>query len=303
MLNLFCAFWYKTPFRIESGGEITDYIWERGALHSRLTEGFGYGRIDKNGYNNAASLAENPNPDVLIIGSSHMEAFQMPQTKTLAYVLDGELHGLDVYSKGISGHSLLTCVKNFESALRITAPKYVVFETDTVTFSDQMIERVINGELQNVGKFGPLLIFTRIPYLRLFYTQIENLTGNAAYGQLEHPSPIWLNALIGKISTVAVTNGVTPIIFYHPHLTINNDGFAIPQINEDDLRNFATACEKNNVIFADLTETFLAAYKNEHILPHGFFNTEIGTGHLNIDGHRLAAEKLAVIISKLGAEK
>jgi hypothetical protein len=155
-----------------------------------------------------------------------------------------------------------------------------------------------------------------VPYLSLLYWQLRNIIGgdieilfaknNAPQIKSAENLPATieqLNALTAKIHAKATENGVTPIIFYHPHLTINGDGTVTAQTDETDLQNFAAACENSGVCFVDLTDTFVDAYYNEHILPHGFFTTELGTGHLNADGHKMAAEQLACLITALEVEK
>jgi hypothetical protein len=47
------------------------------------------------------------------------------------------------------------------------------------------------------------------------------------------------------------------------------------------LHLFKTACAKNDIYFVNMTDTFLQAYNEKHILPHGFWNTPAGAGHLN----------------------
>jgi hypothetical protein len=315
VLNFFSLFYSTSLDKIHSESLMTDYAWGKGSFYSKLTEGFGIGFMDKNGYNNAASLAENPTPDVLVIGSSHMEAFQVAQNESFAYVLDAELSPLDAYSIGVSGNSILTCVKNYECALQTENPKYAVMETDTVSFAGSSVEDAVNGILRDVGAFAAndiIRALSRIPYLRLLYGQLEKINGgdieilsakvNAPQTDNTEKLPAnieQLNVLTAKIRAISTENGVTPIIFYHPHLTINGDGTVTAKTDETDLKNFAAACENNGVCFVDLTDTFIDAYYNEHILPHGFFNTEISTGHLNADGHRMAAEQIARVITVL----
>ena len=36
-----------------------------------------------------------------------------------------------------------------------------------------------------------------------------------------------------------------------------------------------------------MAEPFTESYRREHVLPYGFLNSRIGTGHLNIYGHSL----------------
>ena len=64
----------------------------------------------------------------------------------------------------------------------------------------------------------------------------------------------------------------------------------------DFVKKFATYCEQSGVYFVDMSKTFFVEYIENHILPYGFSNTSVGTGHLNKHGHRMIAEKLYEII-------
>jgi hypothetical protein len=304
VLNLFCALYYNVPFRIPAPDGITDYAWSQGAFSSRLTEGFGYGFIDKNGYNNAEVLAEVDDPDVLVMGSSHMEAFNVPQDKSTAYVLDGLLreYGLNAYSIGISGHDFFAASKNLPAALRAKKPRYVVIETGSVDFPAQAFEDYINGDREPVRENrGALEQLTRVPYFRLLYTQWQNLHENnnneqagGAGGIL--PSAELLQKYMDSVSNAAAGSGAKIIIFYHPQLLIDGGGGVAVAGDVKAVSDFSAACANAGIAFVDLTETFVEAYRRNHVLPHGFFNTEIGTGHLNEYGHRMAAEELAETI-------
>ena len=41
---------------------------------------------------------------------------------------------------------------------------------------------------------------------------------------------------------------------------------------------------------------FTESYRRKHVLPYGFLNSRIGTGHLNIYGHRIIADSLEKIL-------
>ena len=46
-------------------------------------------------------------------------------------------------------------------------------------------------------------------------------------------------------------------------------------------------------IFIDTDNDFIELYKTKHILPYGFINTKVGSGHLNKYGHEVIAKRLA----------
>ena len=61
-------------------------------------------------------------------------------------------------------------------------------------------------------------------------------------------------------------------------------------------------CEKNNIIFIDMSDDFLKMYEEENVLPNGFCNTAVGFGHLNKYGHTAIARRLAEVIESDSSE-
>ena len=76
-----------------------------------MTEGIAHGRFDANGYNNLAVIE---NPNILLLGSSHMEAVNVNQDENIAFLLANELNGThSVYNLGISGHNFIKVCKYY----------------------------------------------------------------------------------------------------------------------------------------------------------------------------------------------
>lgn len=76
VLNLVCVLYYNVPIHSPSESGSTDYVWNRNKFYSRGTEGFAMGVTDKNGFNNLETFKKG-DIDVLLMGSSHMEAFNV----------------------------------------------------------------------------------------------------------------------------------------------------------------------------------------------------------------------------------
>ncbi|MDL2250611.1 hypothetical protein LJC51_08165 [Lachnospiraceae bacterium OttesenSCG-928-J05] len=299
VVNIFCIFYYNIPLRQSLTSDITDYKWKANAYQSRLTEGYGYGHIDSNGYNNDKSLAEEKQPDVLIVGSSHMEGFQISQKKNMAFSLNTllDVDNLSTYSIGISGHTLLTNFSNIDNILKDKSPQYIVFETENISFDSESISRVINNNLPSIGGSERFEALSQIPYLRLLYLQLQNLeashmTPSAVDSEHSKNTDCDIAPLLEIISQKCQIANATPVIFYHPHLSIDDEGNVQPLVQQDTLKAFSTACKDSGIIFIDMTDSFISEYEHNRTLPHGFMNTEIGTGHLNATGHRLCAEEV-----------
>ena len=130
ILNVVCFFYYNVPVHSESESGSTDYVWEKSKFYSKGTEGFAFGTTDEKGFNNLS--AENSvSPELLIMGSSHTEAFNVAQNENYAYLLKELMNenGMEwnTYNIGVSGHTITTCLNNFENAISEFEPtKYVV---------------------------------------------------------------------------------------------------------------------------------------------------------------------------------
>lgn len=89
------------------------------------------------------------------------------------------------------------------------------------------------------------------------------------------------------------------IIMYHPTLKLGYDGSVETEESRADIDKFAEICKENNIEFLDMTNRFYETYKSEHILPHGFCNTQVEYGHLNSNGHKMIADEIYMKIQEL----
>ncbi|MDR0910084.1 MAG: hypothetical protein LBM77_10005, partial [Spirochaetaceae bacterium] len=74
ILNIVCLAYYKLPVHITTKTGVTDYYWEPHTYYSKMTEGFGYGKMNNEGFNNIKDYTKGENVNVLLMGSSQMEA-------------------------------------------------------------------------------------------------------------------------------------------------------------------------------------------------------------------------------------
>lgn len=325
LLDLFCA-WYYNPASYEwDEARATDVIREPGAFTSRANEGFSSTIIDENGYVNSQVPGED-GVFVLMMGSSHVEGLYVPQGDGVTAQLQSRLQesGLDgfVYNIGISGHELPRNVNNLDRALTRFAPSgYVVLETRTVVHNANLLFGVLDGKLHRNG--STKVVFSKLisdrPLVRTIYRQLLNLrSAEAAENdageevnaeELEVSQELLdlymetLSRLMRLVREVTDAHGVTPIIYYHPTLQLQEDGSVTTDTFQPALDIYKAACAQERIAFLDMTDAFLEAYETEHILPHGFINTRPGTGHLNADGNRIIAEALCAEILKGEADK
>lgn len=324
ILNGVCFFFYNVPVHSESKTGSTDYIWEKSKFYSRGTEGFSWGKTDANGFNNL-SADKGIEPEVLVMGTSHTEAFNVYQEESYVYRFDELMKqtdaDMDAYNIGISGHRITTCMNNFEEAVKEFRPsEYVVMEVTTTELTLDEINQILDGSVKkNHSSANPIIVFLqKIPFLRRVYSQIDNLgvdlknSGNVTDKNTQTAQePVnnksdnnesyedALNRLLKKISGTAKENGVKLIIFHHSSLNIDENGNVIPREITEKSRVFESLCTENGIVYFDMYDSFSEYYNQNYRLPHGFSNTAVGEGHLNKYGHEVIANKLYELIMDL----
>ena len=127
-LTLFSYLYYNPPIHSVCLDGATDYIWEKNMIYNRATEGIGYGKTNNEGYMNLYDYQSGMNIDVLVMGSSHLEAQFIPLEKNAVSLLNSKSQRTKAYNISISGHSFKVCVNNLEAALSKYKPEYVVIE-------------------------------------------------------------------------------------------------------------------------------------------------------------------------------
>lgn len=318
LLEAFCIWYYNPPRYDWDDARATDNIRAAGSFASRATEGFASGVMDANGYNNP-SVPGDAGVSVLMMGSSHTEGLNVMQEENvssrLGMLLNQGGEGGCVYNIGISAHTLPRNIANFARALeRFEPADYVILETQEIKFHKTIIDRAMNDTFDRL-KESPVMISDWISdraLLKTIYNQFSGLmSGTSAEEEAEAPAEITadqleqyqaaLTELFMGLRQTADAHGVTPIIYYHPHLLLQQDGSVQTNSDAGCLAAFAAACRDAGVHFVDMTETFLQAYEVDRVLPHGFANTAPGVGHLNPDGCAMVARTLYEEIIRMEA--
>ena len=335
VLSVFSYIYYNPGTHITSTNGATDYVWESNGFYSKATEGFAYGRVDKNGYNNAYPAPADEKVDMLLLGSSHMEAFNVASDENTVYVLNELLrkNGDEryVYNIGMSEHNLIRVVSNFSKALEAFKPSdYAIVELASLDFTAEQVLAACNGELAELSSYDSGLMYNlqKFPLLKLLRFQIsgkmenafvpllsqfesKEITAKAAtdevfiplsdeeVAQFEEAYEVMLKQLLSTCEA----NDCELILIYHPNMVINNDGsIRITDLDQKKAAFFGK-CEELNIATINMTETFLNEYKEHYIFPNGFYNTGVGAGHLNKHGHRMLAQSLFDMICELEAKK
>lgn len=103
----------------------TDYKWESHQFRSNMTEGFSWLRMNGDGFNNSFEIAESKNMDILLVGSSHMEAVNVAKNRNVGFLLNESFEELTTYNIGVSGHTIYQCVNNLPNAISYYNPENI----------------------------------------------------------------------------------------------------------------------------------------------------------------------------------
>ncbi len=314
-LCLFCALYFNVPVHYANGTGATEFYYEPNRFYSKGTEGFAWGRTNNEGFNNLLDYSEGEKIDILLMGSSNLEGFNVAQEDNAAAQMNAIMGGEKyTYNIGTAGHTLLYCVKHLGAALERYAPEdYVVIEANTLGFAPEEIEAVLEDRLPDIPSHsgGMIELLQKLPYLRLFYTKyVKGMNdGDALEAGAEAAEKVdaesyalLLEALMEKAAGECEKAGVKLLLVYDPAIRVDDEGNACIETEEEQLRAMRTACEKSGVILIDLGGAFLAEYNENYRLPFGFTNTEPGRGHINKWGHRIFAQEVCRVIRETEGE-
>ena len=280
LLCLWCSFYFNVPIHYTNETGATEYKWESHKFFRKGTEGFAFGRTNNDGFNNLLDYSPGEQIDILLMGSSHMEGMNVGPEENTAAVLNRLFAGEKyTYNIGTSGHTLIYCLSNLEAALDTYAPgSYVVIESRTVSFETEELEELVEGTVSPIpSRTGGLVeLLQRAPYLRLIYTKYMKDTAQESGIATENPvapqkDEARMQALLYRALDAAAercrTHGVQPIIVYDPTVYAESDGSGSTHTDPQALASFRTGCEQAGILFVDLTDSYLALYREGHRFP------------------------------------
>lgn len=130
LLSLFTLCYKYNGARIYNEDNTTDYKWAPHQLCTNMEEGFSCLILDKDGFNNTFDYVKTKPIDILLMGSSHMEAMNCAINQNIGALLNSYFGECKVYNIGISSHNLVYCFKNIGKAYEYYKPgKYIIIET------------------------------------------------------------------------------------------------------------------------------------------------------------------------------
>lgn len=311
--GLFFFYTFMPIHKANKGGN-TDYIWPENARWFKMTEGISTGKFDANGFNNLQVIEE---PDILILGSSHMEATDVNQEESMTVVLNDLLKDqFQAYNMGISGHTLTKIANYLPVTLDMykdKMPKYIVIEISNPVIKQSAVDNILNHKVPVDPSYDTGLIakLQSVPFFRLVYQQTSGgllklfMPETKGSGAAEKPAVISEAAYDGMFTYLQETmenSGARLILLYQPTGQLQKDGSVKFESDPEAIAMMTQKCQDHGFTFVDMTEPFTQLYETSHKLPHGFVTGEIGVGHLNADGHAVMAQTLADTITRLEQE-
>ncbi len=318
ILEFISRFYSNMPYSDKdesSSFKVTDYKYEPMENYTYALEGYGHGRINNDGYVNIEDYDSNKEVNILMVGSSQFEAFQVDIKDSVTAKLNEMLENKFVYNIGISSNLFPKSISNISPAISKYNPTdYIILEMADVKYSDKelidILEKESNDKIssENSGLLNSVkkiikYFYKQSLFLRLVRRQLDELTSKKTTSSKDeeirfNEQLTW--EILNKIKNT-VENKVKVIIVYHPNLSLDSSGnLQFLNSEKEDVERFSKLCQENEIYFLDMSNRFREEYEKNYILPYGFNNTTIGKGHLNKYGHNMIAEELYKIIK--GAE-
>lgn len=316
LLNLALGY---TGVHIDNKIGATDYVWESNQLRSNTSEGFAWLQVDEFGFNNTKENTEKAmsnGVDILLMGSSHMEAMQASKDENVGALLNAKLSKMNTYNIGMSGHDVYRIFDNVWDAVKVYQPEeYLVMEIDEIKLDIVEMQDVIDGKAKKIPSYDSGIIYhmQKIPAVKWVYQSIDNWVNQSksAAGNVldifarendDVDISVYTDVLSDFLSLCVEAckqTGCTPVVFYHQQADIQSDGAVKFETDKQYLNLFEETCKQNGIVFVDMSPIFAREYEENQVLPHGFINSYVGSGHVNAAGHRMIADKISEIILEL----
>lgn len=317
ILSCFCLIYDNDPLATEQPYGFTNYKFPANKFWVSMVEGFGYGKTNNIGYNSIDDVHFS-DPVILFMGSSQTEAFQVPQKDNFVSLLQKKYsvsadNELSFVNLGISSHYLDTCASTLESVISgFENARYIVIEVGKIDFTQKQLDEMLQASAYEPYKDKGILTnaIRSIPYLRTLKNTFSKILKNKSAESQSDPIDIdydaysaKLDAAIARISSIAQSSGTQLIIMHHNNILFNEDGQPMGADDPVLAAQFQQSCQRYDVHYIDMTDSFITHYQDTFQLPYGFANSVMGVGHLNKTGHKLIADALYDAISTLNGDK
>lgn len=308
VLNAACLFYYHPTDAIAQSGQAGVGLKYPSDWGIYSNEGFAFTKIDENGLANATPLPESDY--VLAIGSSHTEGYAVGSERRWTDVLNRE-YGIAAYNIGHSGYMLDACITRFDAIVQeFPGASTIVLETPILNYTEgslteALAQTVYAPELGHEEVIASLPLRSRLthflksafPLLRLLRLQALIMQADGA-GSNWSTDDVAPEALYSEVlARIRSQFDGRIVIVFLPSETIADENTVLFS-EQKTVAMFARCCEANGIDFLDMTPYFRDAYLTRHTVATGFWNTTMGSGHINADGHRMVADALAALLEE-----
>ena len=312
----------RQPGWIERSGGATMSIWNPGTYIVQGQEGYGIHAVDEKGYLNYGELVSSDY--VLVVGSSQTEGKEVKAGERYCDILNvllREEEGLNsndllVYNVSMDANYLPKIIPGFTALItEFPNSRCIVFEIGTTCYSEKEIDQMLSQRKYNENEAGEnigdylskkekikLFIKETIPLLnqiKMQYNALRSKNGDDTETKYEETALNEQEYVAQLKEVFDLLSGMYSgqiVFLYHPSIEITNEGIMVNYENTKEV--FEKTCSMYDFQFVDMTEVFIDAYKTDYLVPYGFSNTTLGTGHLNKYGHKMIAEELYHTITK-----
>lgn len=318
IVNLMTFIYNRPVGWIDRSNSATEYIWNPNRTIIHANEGFGIYQSDDNGYLNAGDLIEKNY--ILILGASHTQGKEIMYGKRFSDLLNEKYRNLGIiksdellaYNLGADGHYLPSIVSGFSATVNeFPNSRAIVIEIGAVDFDIEELNEAVNHSREfdsketgknivktlSLSKKVSMTIKEWCPIIMQLKSQKALLdeagdlaSPNDGMADSIHNNKEYGEALSGALRFMRSKFDGEIFIVYHPTVKIECGVFSVEK--SEAIEFFADICVSNEVHFIDMTDRFIREYNDGYIVPYGFWNTEMGEGHLNAEGHRMIAEEL-----------
>lgn len=321
LCDLACFAFYN-PFSELSRkhGSTTGFLLP-GSIGTYGLEGYCITRIDERGYvNRDLPIADDY---YVVAGASHTEGLFIPTHLRYSDLAndtlynDGKNHMINI---GKSGNYYSVVLQHLDGILgEFPDAEGIIIETDSLAYDtkalyDSQIQagfdpaETADALMSSLGtkQKAVMKIKQGLPLLRLlhkqYYTYLESRASDTEGSDILDPE-FWKSeyegdfeiALDDLMQFIRNKTDKKIIILYHPAVKLEADGtMSIMTNNAEDY--YKKVCPKYDITFIDMTYRFEEAYNNDHVIPYGFFNTTMGSGHINRKAHEMMAEELEKVL-------
>ena len=322
IFNALMFLYNRQPGWLERSGGATMSIWNPGTYIVQGQEGYGIHAIDEKGYLNYGELVSSDY--VLVVGSSQTEGKEVRAGERYCDILNVLLreeqglnaNDLPVYNVSMDANYLPKIIAGFTALItEFPNSRCIVFEIGTTCYSEKEIDQMLsqrkyseNETGENIGNYLSkkekikLFIKETVPLfnqIKMQYNALRSKNGDGTetkYEVTELNEQEYATQLKEVFDLLSGMYSGQIVFLYHPSIEITNEGIMVDHENTKEV--FEKTCGIYDFQFVDMTEVFIDAYKTNYLVPYGFSNTTLGTGHLNKYGHKMIAQELHRTITK-----